>query len=120
MQTQSRRSFLQLGIKVTVAGAAAASLAACGQRSGSGAAATARCVDVDSLTSSEQSLRASMNYVDVSENPAETCSVCEFFTAGEGGCGTCEMYTGGAASATGRCDSWAAREKAPAEAAGPA
>lgn len=120
MQTQSRRSFLQLGIKVTVTGVAAASLGACGQKSGSGSAATSQCVDVDSLTSSEQSLRASMNYVDVSKNPAETCSVCEFFTAGEGGCGTCEMYTGGPASATGRCDSWAAKTKGPAKAAGPA
>jgi hypothetical protein len=109
MAVGSRRSFLKFGLKVTVVGAAAATLNACGQKSASGGAAAGGCVDLDALTASEQSLRKSFNYVDKSQTPGETCSVCSFFTPGEGECGTCEIFTGGPASAGGRCDSWAAK-----------
>ena len=120
MKTQSRRSFLQLGVGATGLSAAMMSVSACSQKGGSAAPAAAQCVDPASLTSSEQNLRNSMNYVDVSQNSGETCSVCEFFTAGDGGCGTCQMFTGAAASGTGRCDSWAARSDSPAAPAEPA
>lgn len=110
MAVGSRRSFLKLGLEVSVVGATAAVLNACGQQPASGGgAAAAGCVDLDSLTASEQSLRKSMNYVEKSPKPGETCSGCSFFTAGEGGCGSCEIFTGGPASAGGRCDSWAAK-----------
>ena len=72
-------------------------------------AAAGGCVDLDALTASEQSLRKSMNYVEASQKAGETCSVCSFFTPGEGNCGTCEIFTGGPANSGGRCDSWAAK-----------
>ncbi len=108
MSFGSRRSFLALGLKVSAAGVAAAALNACGSKP---AADTAVCADVAGLTASEQSLRASMKYVEKSPDPAKTCSGCSFFTAGEGAaaCGTCEMYTGGPANPGGHCDSWAAK-----------
>ncbi len=108
MTVSSRRSFLSFGIKVTVAGAAAATLSACGSKQ---AASASACVDVDSLTASEHSLRESMHYVEKAPNPAESCAGCEFFTADPGGgaCGTCQMFVGGPANPTGHCDSWAAK-----------
>ncbi|MCU0759962.1 MAG: high-potential iron-sulfur protein [Steroidobacteraceae bacterium] len=109
MAVGSRRSFLKYGLQVTVVGATAAALQACGQKPSGGAASAGGCVDLDSLTASEQSLRKSMNYVEQSQKPAETCAGCSFFTAGEGPCGTCEIFTGGPANAGGRCDSWAAK-----------
>ena len=108
MAVDSRRSFLKFGLKVTAVGVAATALHACGQPSAGGASAGG-CVDLDSLTASEQSLRKSMNYVEKSQMPGETCSVCSFFTPAEGDCGNCEIFTGGPASAGGRCDSWAAK-----------
>ena len=108
MSLRSRRSFLQLGLKVTVVGATAAALQACGQKPAATAAAGG-CVDLDALTASEQSLRKSMNYVEASQKAGETCSVCSFFTPGEGSCGTCQNFTGGPANSGGRCDSWAAK-----------
>ncbi len=110
MAVRSRRSFLGLGLKITVVGAAAATLQACGQKPAGGAAASAGgCVDLDGLTASEQSLRKSMNYVEKAPDAAKTCSACSFFTAGEGACGTCEIFTGGPANSGGHCDSWAAK-----------
>lgn len=109
MTVRSRRSFLGLGLKITVVGAAAATLQACGQKPAGGGAAAGSCVDLDGLTASEQSLRKSMNYVEKAPNPANSCSGCSFFTAGEGACGTCEIFTGGPANSGGHCDSWAAK-----------
>jgi hypothetical protein len=108
MTVRSRRSFLGLGIKISVVGAAAAALQACGQKPADGAAASG-CVDLDSLTASEQSLRKSMNYAEKAPDATKTCSVCSFFTPGEGACGTCEIFTGGPANGGGHCDSWAAK-----------
>lgn len=104
MTTLTRRTFFGIGIKVTVAGTALA-VAACGKKQET-AGGTA-CADESSLTSSEWSLRQSAHYVEKSANPAETCSVCEFFTAeGSGPCGHCQIFNG-PANAGGRCDSWA-------------
>jgi hypothetical protein len=52
-----------------------------------------------------------MNYVEKAPDATKTCAGCAFFTAGEGGagCGSCEIFTGGAANPGGHCDSWAAK-----------
>ncbi len=108
MAVDSRRSFLKLGLKVSAVGIAAAALQACGSKPAADASA---CVDVGSLTSSEQSLRQSMNYAEKAPDATKSCSGCAFFTAGEGGasCGSCEIFTGGPANPGGHCDSWAAK-----------
>jgi hypothetical protein len=104
MTTLTRRSFFGIGIKVTVAGTALA-VAACAKKD-AGAASTA-CASESSLSSSEWSLRQSAHYAEKSPKPAETCSVCEFFTAeGTGPCGQCKIFNGPANSG-GHCDSWA-------------
>jgi hypothetical protein len=101
MAVGSRRSFLKLGLKVSVVGVTVAALDACGGKPSGGATAggAPACVDLGGLTASEQSLRESMNYVEKAPDPANTCSGCTFFTAGEGG----------PANPAGHCDSWAAK-----------
>ena len=54
-----------------------------------------------------ESLRASLNYVGVSPDPAAACAHCAFFTADSagGGCGACAIMSG-TVDATGHCDSF--------------
>jgi len=70
---------------------------------GKRANAGASCTDPSS-----ESLRSSLHYSDTAPNAAQSCSGCGFFTAGNGGCGTCTIMSG-SVSATGHCDSWSAR-----------
>ena len=74
------------------------------------AAAQAACVDLDALPSSQKSMRASLGFRMVSEDPKRHCSGCAFFTAAAAGCGKCGLLSGGAVPGDGRCDSWAARK----------
>lgn len=54
-----------------------------------------------------ESLRASLNYVGASADPAVACAHCAFFTADPAGpaCGACQML-GGPVDITGHCDSF--------------
>jgi hypothetical protein len=60
------------------------------------------CVQPDS-----ESLRASLNYVARSADPAAACVHCAFFTAdpAAGDCGACQMV-GGPVDSAGHCDSF--------------
>jgi hypothetical protein len=69
----------------------------------------ATCVKEGDLTSSERSLRASLQYTDVSQDAAQRCSGCAFFKSSDASCGHCEMLSG-LVSATGHCASWSARK----------
>lgn len=95
----TRRGLLMLAF-----GAPAAAYAA-------SAAAQAACVDLDALPSSQKSMRNSMGFRMVSDDPKRHCSGCAFFTAAAAGCGKCGLLSGGAVPADGRCDSWAAAHK---------
>jgi High potential iron-sulfur protein len=72
-------------------------------------AATSKCVDMNALTSSQQSLRETLGFKLETPDPTRHCSLCSFFTATDGGCGTCTLLTGGAVSANSVCDSFAAK-----------
>lgn len=63
------------------------------------------CADPTKLDSGASALRASLNYVEQSPDPAKSCAACAFFTAGAGGCGSCQIL-GGPANSKGHCDSW--------------
>jgi High potential iron-sulfur protein len=76
---------------------------------GCGSKPAATCVKEDELTSSERSLRASLQYTDVSPDTSKRCSGCAFFKSSDASCGHCEMLSG-VVSATGRCASWSARK----------
>ena len=77
---------------------------------GSAAAAQAVCVDMDALPSSQRSMRASLGFRLVSEDPKRHCRDCAFFTADAGDCGHCALLSGGPVPGGGRCDSWAMRK----------
>jgi hypothetical protein len=58
---------------------------------------------------SSESLRTSLHYSDVAPNPAESCSVCGFFSSAADSpqsCGRC-MIMSDLVNSHGHCDSWA-------------
>lgn len=94
----TRRSLLRLALAAPLAGYAVAA-----------SAADAVCVDPEALPSSQKSMRASLGFKMVSEDPKRLCGGCAFYTAASGNCGKCALLNG-PAPAEGRCDSWAARK----------
>ncbi len=100
----TRREVLARAIQLPVGAGVVLGLAACGE---SGESALV-CADPGKLTSAEQSVRKTLNYVEVSPDPAKVCAGCEFFKAPASGlaCGSCEMYGGGPVNPGGHCDSW--------------
>ena len=102
----SRRTVLEQGVRLPIAGAAVFALSACGDDGPKVAA----CADPNVLSMAENSLRQSAHYVEKSPDAAKTCAVCSFFTAGEPPpCGKCEIFQG-PVNAGGHCDSWAKKE----------
>lgn len=92
-----RRAFLGLAALAPLAVAAAAR----GQQ--------AACYDPAALPLSQKSRRRSLEYVDLSPDPAKHCGACSFFTAAAPGCGSCTILTGGTVAAGAVCNSFAAR-----------
>lgn len=72
------------------------------------AAATGACVDLDALPSSQKAMRQSLNFKLVSDD-SRRCGGCAFYTATDGDCGKCQIFSGPTPAAA-RCDSWAARK----------
>lgn len=77
---------------------------------GGTAAAQGACVDLAALSSGQKSMRTSLNFKMVSDDPNRRCGGCAFYTAAEGACGKCQLFSGGPVPAQGRCDSWTARK----------
>jgi hypothetical protein len=100
----NRRIFLVRSLHVPLAAGSAGLLVGCGEQAQQAAA----CVKDSELTTSERSLRASLQYEDVSHVPAQRCNGCAFFKGGDASCGHCEMVSG-VVSASGHCASWSAR-----------
>jgi High potential iron-sulfur protein len=114
----SRRVVLCGGLRIPVAGALFVALGACGQKSettsaatGGGASGGTVCADLNSMSDAEQSTRKSLNYVEAGPNPDQVCAKCSFFHPGAavGGCGTCDMFSGGPVNSHGHCNSWSAK-----------
>jgi len=61
------------------------------------------------LSLSQKNRRRALGYVDASPDPKTKCSLCTYYTPGEGGCGTCQMQGGGAVSAGGLCKFFVAK-----------
>ncbi len=101
----SRRKLLARGIQLPLGGAFLAIATAQAAR-----AAEKLCADPAQLDSGQNSIRESLNYVEMSEDPAQKCGMCGFYKPTADGCGTCEIFTGGPANANGRCDAWSAKE----------
>jgi hypothetical protein len=72
------------------------------------AAEAAACFDLESLPASQKRQRRSLGFK-AATDAQKHCGSCAFFTATAGGCGTCEMLSGGITSTAYVCDSWAAK-----------
>jgi hypothetical protein len=122
-EKDSRRGFLlKLGAVAASVTIVPAMAAGCGgDKAGSGEAgtaaaggeegmATADCSDLSGLADADKNLRQTLQYVEVTPDPAKHCMNCQFFTAGasEGACGACTILKGPIAPG-GYCTSWAAK-----------
>ena len=105
-QKLTRRDIIGDGLRFTLTGGAACFLSGCGQSVNQSTAAA--CADPNKLSMSENSLRQSAHYAEKSPDPAKTCSVCSFYTAGDAPCGTCRIFSG-PTNAGGHCDSFAGK-----------
>jgi hypothetical protein len=110
----SRRDVLLQGLRIPVAGALVVALGACGQKSATATTAASGggvCADLSAMSDADQSTRKSLNYVEAGPNPDQVCAKCSFFHAGStaGGCGTCDMFSGGPVNSHGHCNSWSAK-----------
>jgi hypothetical protein len=111
----SRRTVLLQGLRIPVAGAAFVALSAC-SKSGQSTSSTASaggavCADLNSMSDAEQASRKSNDYVESAPNPDQVCGKCSFFHPGaaSGGCGTCDIFSGGPVNSHGHCNSWSAK-----------
>ena len=104
----TRRSVLVRGVQVPAAGFVALTFGACGEKE-SGILAEV-CADPDLLSKGELSLRESLQYVEVYEDPDQACGKCTYFNADENSsCGHCQIFNG-PANPNGHCTSWSLRE----------
>ena len=94
----SRRRFLQIAAAAPVA-------ALLGTRAL--AQAPAVCSDPATLPAAQKSLRKSLDFVDVSTDPAKRCGLCAFFQA-KGTCGSCQLLNS-TVSPGSVCSSFAAK-----------
>ena len=90
----SRRGLLRTSLQVTLAGTVAAA--------GIATAAEGTCAD----GKMDSGLASSLHYTEASPDPGKSCSGCGFFSAGSGGCGSCQIFNS-SVNAKGHCDSWA-------------
>lgn len=90
----SRRGLLRTSLQVTLAGTIATA--------GIAAAEGTSCPNA----TMDAGLASSLHYADASPDPGKSCSGCGFFTAGDGGCGSCQIFNS-PVNAKGHCDSWA-------------
>jgi hypothetical protein len=67
------------------------------------------CVNLDTLPASQKGMRRSIGFKLQSPDPKKHCGICTFFTGSAGGCGKCQLLSGGAVAVTSLCDSFAAR-----------
>ena len=104
-QKLSRRSVLEKGVALPVAGAAVFALSACGDDKPKALV----CADPNSLSMAENSLRQSGHYAEKSPDATKTCTVCSFYKVDKEPCGKCEIFQGPVNSG-GHCDSWAKKE----------
>lgn len=66
-----------------------------------------RAAELACVEPASESLRNSLSYTDPGPNPAQRCGSCGFFE-GKAACGHCQIMSG-PVSATGHCESWAAK-----------
>lgn len=61
---------------------------------------------------SQMNRRSALGYIEMSKDSARRCGLRTFFTSAEGGCGVCQLLSGGPVSASAVCSSYVARTRA--------
>ena len=103
MTNISRRSVLLRGLHLPIGGALL--LSGCGggdKQAGAGPA----CANPETMSDAEAGTRQALGYTEKSPDPQQVCVGCSYFHAGAAGCGSCDMFTGGAVNPQGHCASW--------------
>lgn len=108
----SRRAFMRKvgAVAATLAGGYVVSACGGGERApGAQTSAAPDCSDLTGLTEQEKSMRATLQYVEVSEVEGRNCLNCNFYSQEEGAaCGACTLIKGPIAP-NGWCASWVAK-----------
>jgi len=68
---------------------------------------TPGCFDPNKLSLAQKNMRRSVSYVDPAPDPAKRCGTCAFFMAKQGGCGSCQILSGGPVAQSAYCTSYA-------------
>jgi hypothetical protein len=98
----SRREILQRG--AALGALAVVGTGACGKE-----AKPLSCTDTMSLSAADAQVRTSLAYVDISTDPAKTCTNCQqFIPAAPNTCGTCKVVKG-PINPKGNCKSYVAK-----------
>jgi hypothetical protein len=100
-QAITRRRLLKIGVWLPLMGLLSSNL-----RTAGAAEPAPACVDPEEVG---EGLRKSLHYTETSSDPQMICSGCNFFVAGAGGCGQCQIMSA-AANARGHCDSWSKKQ----------
>lgn len=98
----NRRKFLAI--------ASLAPVALLGARQGFAQAKSA-CYDPATMSLAQKNMRRSVGFVDPAPDAAKKCGTCAFFVAGQNGCGTCQILSGGAVAQSAFCTSFAPKPK---------
>jgi hypothetical protein len=95
---ETRRRFIAL--------ASLAPIAALGARQAF-AQAKPVCYDMNTLSMSQKNMRRTLGFVDPAPDASKRCGVCAFFVATQGGCGACQILSGGPTAQSAYCTSFA-------------
>ncbi|RZI76940.1 MAG: hypothetical protein EOP13_00160 [Pseudomonas sp.] len=98
---RSRRQFLALAALTPLAFAVSAAAKA----------NSASCYDPATLSLSLRNRRKALGFVEASTDPARRCGLCAFFESKGGDCGTCQLLIGAPVTASGACNSFAAKAR---------
>lgn len=100
----SRRTVLLRALQIPVGGGILLGLSSCGSDGGS----AMLCADPSMMSSADASLRRTLNYTEISPDPAKVCAGCLYFRGVNetDGCGSCDMFPGRPVNPGGYCDSW--------------
>lgn len=69
----------------------------------------AACYDPSALPLSIRNRRKALGFVEQSADARRRCGLCAFFQPAQGNCGSCQLLSGGAVTAAGSCNSFAAK-----------
>ncbi|WP_439102989.1 high-potential iron-sulfur protein [Congregibacter sp.] len=107
-KTMSRRAVLLRALQLPLAGSVLLGLSACDAGGDAREGVALVCADPDTMTSAQESVRRTLRYSEQSPDSNKACSGCAFFSAAQGGCGSCSIFDGNVVNPAGHCDSWSA------------